>query len=191
MSRVMAEGADGGSMVNQVIAATTPENAALHAALAKFVYHEAMLLDTRQYEAWLSLFAHDGLYWMPLSPDGDDGAIDSAPPDESPALLYEDLLLLRLRVQRYANPRAHSLHPAVRGLRVLQAPAVIGADESAGTFHMRTPFMYVETQGDTQRVFAATAYHALIGQPGQWRIQRKKVVLLNADASLPAVQLLL
>src|SRR5690606_23243789 len=106
-------------------------------------------------------------------PDGDDGAIDSAPPDESPALLYEDLLLLRLRVQRYANPRAHSLHPAVRGLRVLQAPAVIDGDESSGTFYMRTPFMYVETQGDTQRVLAATAYHTLVSQSGEWRIQRK------------------
>ncbi|CAM3978525.1 2-halobenzoate 1,2-dioxygenase small subunit [Bordetella tumbae] len=181
--------ADGEPIVNQVIAPTALETAAAHASLTNFVYHEAMLLDTRQYEAWLSLFTQDGLYWMPLSPD--DGVTDSTPPDESPALLYEDLLLLRLRVQRYANPRAHSLHPAVRGLRVLQAPAVIDADESSGKFHTRTPFMYVETQGDTQRVLAATAYHTLVREAGQWRIQRKKVVLLNADASLPAIQLLL
>lgn len=182
--------ADGERIVNQAIASTTLEAAAAHASLISFVYHEAMLLDTRQYEAWLSLFTQDGLYWMPLSPD-DDGVTDSRPPDESPALLYEDLLLLRLRVQRYANPRAHSLHPAVRGLRVLQAPAIIDADESAGRFHTRTPFMYVETQGDMQRVLAATAYHTLIREAGQWWIQRKKVVLLNADASLPAIQLLL
>lgn len=170
---------------------TTPETATLHASVAQFVYREALLLDTRQYEAWLSLFAPDGLYWMPLTPDSDDGKIDPTPPDESPALLYEDLLLLRLRVQRYTSPRAHSLHPAVRGLRVLQAPAIIHADESSRTFHTRTPFMYVETQGDTQRVLAATAYHTLVGQQGEWRIQRKKVVLLNADANLPAIQLLL
>ena len=169
---------------------TTPETSALHASLTQFVYYEAMLLDTRRYEDWLSLFAQDGLYWMPLSPD-DAPAMDDTPSDELPALLFEDLLLLRLRVKRYSNPRAHSLHPAVRGLRILQAPVVMHVDESVSTYHMRTPFMYVETQGDIQRVLAATAYHTLLGEPGEWKIQRKKVVLLNADASLPAIQLLL
>ncbi|ANY16824.1 hypothetical protein AW878_15740 [Bordetella pseudohinzii] len=158
--------------------------ASFEAELAAFVYHEAMLLDTRRYDEWLALYAESGLYWMPLSPD-------QPPGDEAPSLLYEDLLLLRLRIQRYANPRAHSLHPAVRGLRILQAPQIMSSDPAAGLHQMRTPFLYVETQGDSQRILAATAYHTLEGGPGRLRLQMKKVHLLNADASLPAIQLLL
>ncbi|HEY9317751.1 MAG TPA: aromatic-ring-hydroxylating dioxygenase subunit beta [Achromobacter sp.] len=157
---------------------------ALHSALSAFVYHEAMLLDTQRYDDWLSLYAPDGLYWMPLS-------ADQPMRDESPSLLYEDLLLLRLRVERYRNPRAHSLHPAVRGLRILQAPRVEDGEPGATVHHTRTNFLYVETQGDAQRMLAATAYHAVEGRPGAFKLRMKKVVLLNADASLPAIQLLM
>lgn len=168
--------------MNAVSMKETP--ASLAASLAAFVYHEAMLLDTGRYAEWLALYAESGLYWMPLSPD-------QPPGDEAPSLLYEDLLLLRLRIQRYANPRAHSLHPAVRGLRILQTPQVLASDATAGLHHMRTPFLYVETQGDTQKMLAATAYHTIEGEPGALRLRMKKVHLLNADASIPAIQLLL
>ncbi|MFY0480073.1 aromatic-ring-hydroxylating dioxygenase subunit beta [Achromobacter marplatensis] len=160
------------------------EATTLQAALAAFVYHEAMLLDTQRYDDWLSLYVSDGLYWMPLSPD-------QPMRDESPSLLYEDLLLLRLRVERYRNPRAHSLHPAVRGLRILQAPQIEEGEPGAVLHQTRTPFLYVETQGDSQRMLAATAHHTIEGRPGAFKLRMKKVVLLNADACLPAIQLLL
>lgn len=160
------------------------ECASLHAVLAAFVYREAMLLDTGSYDEWLALYAESGLYWMPLSPD-------QRPGDEAPSLLYEDLLLLRLRIQRYANPRAHSLHPAVRGLRILQAPQVLESDPSKGLYYTRTPFLYVETQGNAQKMLAATAYHTIEGGPSDLRLRMKKVHLLNPDASIPAIQLLL
>ncbi|WP_165359149.1 aromatic-ring-hydroxylating dioxygenase subunit beta [Achromobacter agilis] len=163
---------------------TDRDTASVPAELAAFVYHEAMLLDTQRYDEWLTLYAESGLYWMPLSQD-------QAPGDEAPSLLHEDLLLLRLRIQRYRNPRAHSLHPAVRGLRILQAPQVLTSDASAELHRMRTPFLYMETQGDTQKMLAATAYHTIEGRPGAFRIRMKKVELLNADACLPAIQLLL
>lgn len=158
--------------------------AALQAELTAFVYHEAMLLDTRRYDDWLALYAESGLYWMPLSQDQALG-------DEAPSLLHEDLLLLRLRIQRYGNPRAHSLHPAVRGLRILQAPQLLTSDASTSLHELRTPFLYVETQGDTQKMLAATAFHTVQGNPGAFRLRMKKVVLLNSDASMPAIQLLL
>lgn len=160
------------------------ETASVQAELTAFVYHEALLLDTRRYDEWLALYAESGLYWMPLSQD-------QPPGDETPSLLHEDLLLLRLRIRRYGNPRAHSLHPAVRGLRILQAPQVLASDASAELHQMRTPFLYVETQGDTQKMLAATAYHTIEGRPGAFRLRTKKVVLLNADACFPAIQLLL
>ncbi|MNN81154.1 hypothetical protein D3C81_1979460 [compost metagenome] len=79
----------------------------------------------------------------------------------------------------------------MRGLRILQAPRVEDGEPGATVHHTRTNFLYVETQGDAQRMLAATAYHAVEGRPGAFKLRMKKVVLLNADASLPAIQLLM
>ena len=35
----------------------------------QFLYHEARLLDTGQFEAWLDLFTEDATYWLPLERD--------------------------------------------------------------------------------------------------------------------------
>lgn len=151
------------------------------ADLIRFIYREARLIDQGRFDEWYGLYADDGLYWMPLTPDQQSGA-------DEPALMYEDKMLLRLRLDRMNDPRAHSLHPAVRCLHVMQAPEVTGRDEAAGRYTLSTPFIYVETQGDAQHVLAATAEHALVGTPQGLRIKTKKIVLLNCDAALPAIQ---
>jgi 3-phenylpropionate/cinnamic acid dioxygenase small subunit len=151
------------------------------ADLVRLIYREARLIDQGRFDEWYGLYADDGLYWMPLAPGQQSGA-------DEPALMYEDKMLLRLRLDRMNDPRAHSLHPAVRCLHVLQAPEVTSRDETAGRYTLSTPFIYVETQGDTQHVLAATAEHELIGTPQGLRIRVKKILLLNCDAALPAIQ---
>ena len=34
--------------------------------ITDFIYREAELLDTMQWQAWLDLFHPEGRYWMPL-----------------------------------------------------------------------------------------------------------------------------
>ena len=43
------------------------EELLLHYELEKFLYHEAELLDRREFEAWLDLLAEDLRYWMPIT----------------------------------------------------------------------------------------------------------------------------
>ncbi len=153
------------------------------AELTRLVYQEARLIDQGRFEEWYALFDEDGLYWMPLTPGQQSG-------ESEPALMYEDKMLLRLRLDRMKDPKAHSLHPAVRCLHVLQAPEVTSRDEAGGRYALSTPFLYVETQGDAQQVLAATAEHVVASTPQGLRIKIKKVLLLNCDAALPAIQLL-
>ena len=61
--------------------------------LAGFVMHEARLIDQHRFEEWLDLFADDGYYWMPL----EWGQTD---PRLTTSLMYEDKLLLRIRIER-------------------------------------------------------------------------------------------
>lgn len=153
---------------------------ALRETLTDFVYREARLLDDKQFDAWYDLFAEDGLYWIPLAPDQRDGLNHAS-------LMYEDRLLLKLRIERLKQPRAFSQQPESRCQHVLQRPGI----ESAGAdgYRLRTPFFYAETRGDEQLVFTGVVRHHLVEEGGALRIREKRIDLINCDAALPSVQL--
>lgn len=165
-----------------------PPAGALHAAtlverdLVDFVVREARLLDECRYDEWLSLWADDGLYWVPLVP-GQTKAL------QHNSHLYEDALLRELRVERLKSPRAFSQQPPSRAHHLLQTPTVDDSDVAANRFVTRTPFHYTEAQGDESFFLVGTVVHHLTLQEGRLLMRLKRVDLLNPDAALPAVQL--
>lgn len=150
--------------------------------LVRLVYREARLIDERRWAEWYELYAEDGFYWVPLAPGQENG-------EDHTSLMYEDKLLLKLRIERFSNPRSYSLHPAVRCLHVLQQPELESADPAAGVWTTRTSQLYVETQGEVQQVLAAVVRHTFVRGAGGLRIRLKRVDLLNCDAALPSIQL--
>ncbi|MDN7585439.1 aromatic-ring-hydroxylating dioxygenase subunit beta [Burkholderia seminalis] len=153
-----------------------------HDELAAFVYREARLLDERRYEEWLALYADDARYWMPLSPDQPDSVLHGA-------LMDEDRLLLRIRIERLAGRRTFSQQPASRGHHLLQQPHVERAEPERGVYMLRTPFHYVEARRDEQTLFAGWYTHELAASGDTLRIRVKRVDLVNADAPLGSIHL--
>ncbi len=151
--------------------------------LAEFIYREARLLDEKRFDAWYDLFTDDARYWMPLTRGQPDGRSHTS-------LFYEDKLLLKVRIERLRHPNAFSQQQPSFCQHVLQQPALEEAGP-AGDFLIRTPFMYVETQLDTQTVLAGVAHHHLTSIDGELRIRMKKIELVNCDAALPSIQLLI
>ena len=153
-------------------------------ALCDFVADEAALLDDGRFDEWLALFADDGRYWVPQL-----GARQVDPLSHQ-SLAFEDRLLLKLRVERMKNPRAHSLQPPSCCQHVLQRPRVENIDSAGGTAALRTPFIYVETRGERQLTLAGRYRHELArAADGAIRIRLKRVDLLDAEQPLPAIQL--
>jgi 3-phenylpropionate/cinnamic acid dioxygenase small subunit len=150
--------------------------------LVRLVYREARLIDERRFDEWYALYADDAFYWVPLVPGQADG-------DNHTSLMYEDKLLLRLRIERFGNPRSYSLHPTVRCLHVLQQPELESSDPAANRYVLRTNELYVETQGATKAVYAAVVHHTLSLIDGALRIRLKRIDLLDCDAPLPSIQL--
>lgn len=148
----------------------------------EFAYNEARLIDEGRFSEWYELFAEDGLYWIPLAHDHDE-------PGKHPSLMCEDRVLLKLRVERLALPRAHSLRPTVRCLHVLQRPEITSWNDDKGEHEVEARYVYMETQGERQVVLGAVARLKLVRHATGFRIGRKTVLLLNADAALPMVQL--
>jgi 3-phenylpropionate/cinnamic acid dioxygenase small subunit len=160
------------------------DSSVTHAALAEFVYHEARLLDEKRFDEWYDLFTADARYWMPLT-RGQPNA------ETHTSLFYEDKLLLKVRIERLRHPSAFSQQQPSFCQHVLQQPALEMRDAAANLFVTRTPFLYVETQLDTQIVLAGVAFHHLAWVDEALRIRLKKIELLNCDAALPSIQMLL
>ncbi|ODS93445.1 MAG: phenylpropionate dioxygenase [Comamonas sp. SCN 65-56] len=149
--------------------------------LIDFVYREADLIDTQQLHEWEALFADDGYYWMPLTHGQTDPILQGS-------LMYEDKLLLKIRIERFFGKRTFSQQPHTRCHHLLQAPRVVARDDAAGRYTLRTAFHFVETRVDDQLLLAAWATHELVVVDGQLRIRLKRVDLLNCDAALPNIQ---
>ena len=149
--------------------------------LIDFIYDEARMLDEGRFDEWLALWLEDGHYWMPLDYKQTD-------PHLVTSLLYEDMFMLRLRVERLNGARTFSQKPKSRCHHVIQRPFV---DEMEGDrFVTNTAMHYVETRLDEQFLLACTAVHELRLVDGALRIANKRVDLLNSDAAFGNIQLL-
>ena len=52
------------------VAEVSPET---QLSVERFIYRQAEILDEKQWDDWLALFAEDGHYWMPAEADQTDG----------------------------------------------------------------------------------------------------------------------
>ena len=149
--------------------------------LIDFIYEEARMLDEGRYAEWLALWLADGHYWMPLDYKQSD-------PINETSLLYEDMFMLKLRVERLNGVRTFSQKPKSRCHHVIQRPFVDERD--GGRFVTNTSMHYVETRLDEQQLLALTARHELALVDGKLRIANKRVDILNCDAAFRNIQLL-
>jgi 3-phenylpropionate/cinnamic acid dioxygenase small subunit len=152
--------------------------------VTRFIYREARLLDEQRFDEWLELFAEDGRYWMPLEYGQTDRRLTAS-------LMDEDLLLLRIRVERLRGIRTYSQKPKSRCHHLLQQPQIDEFDPGTNRYIVWTAMHYVETRQDRQDLYAAWATHELAVVDGALRIRMKRVDLVNCDAAFGSIQLFL
>jgi 3-phenylpropionate/cinnamic acid dioxygenase small subunit len=150
--------------------------------LVNFVIREARMLDEQEYDTWLDLFAEDGIYWMPLEVGQTEEKLTTS-------LMYEDLLLLRTRVQRLSGKRTFSQKPKSRCQHLLQTPIVDKMDTPNNDYQVFTPFHYVEVRNDEKELYAGWMKHSLAIEDEKLKIKLKRVDLVNCDAPHRNIQL--
>jgi 3-phenylpropionate/cinnamic acid dioxygenase small subunit len=150
--------------------------------LVELVYLESRLIDEKRLEEWYELFSDDARYWIPLT-RGQTSALTEN------SLMYEDKLLLKLRIERLAHCNAYSQAQPSFCQHVLQAPSIEERGSITGVAVTRSAFLYVESQRDHQEVYAGVAWHHVIRAGTGLKIALKKVELLNCEAALPSLQL--
>ncbi len=150
--------------------------------LISFVLHEARLIDEQRFSEWLALFADGARYWMPLAPEQTDYRLQQS-------LFIEDLVLLRLRVERLQAAKTYSQKPKSRCHHLLQTPVVEQTDHAAGRYTTWTAFHYLETRLDEQTFYAGWSRHTLVRVDGSLRIHLKRIDLVNPDSAFGSIQL--
>jgi 3-phenylpropionate/cinnamic acid dioxygenase small subunit len=146
----------------------------------QFLYHEARLLDTHQFEAWLELFTEDAMYWVPLERSQKDGI-------ETSSLIHDDRTLLALRVQQARHPRAHARLPLAR--TVHQVGNIVPFQDGAD-IRVESTLQVVEWRNDRQRLWGALVEHRLRPAGASFKIARKRVDLVNSEGELDGITVL-
>lgn len=150
--------------------------------LIDFIYDEAATIDQMRWDDWLALFHKDGRYWMPLEWQQDDPVLQ-------PSLMYEDRLLLTVRVERLAGERTFSQKPKSRCHHLLERPRIISMGEDDGLYKLRTSFIYTETRGDLLERYSGWVSHELVEEGGVLQVKLKRIDLINFDAPFSNIQL--
>lgn len=144
-----------------------------HDEARQLLYREARYMDTASYDDWLALWAEQGTYWVPCNDADTD-------PARHVALLYLDLDGLRARFMRLVRDDAYAQNPPSRLCRVVSNVEIDG-DDDLDTATVHSTFNLTELRRGHQNTFAGRSEHSLVLQEGAWKIERKKVVLVNLD----------
>jgi 3-phenylpropionate/cinnamic acid dioxygenase small subunit len=146
----------------------------------QFLYHEARLLDTQQFEAWLELFTDDATYWIPLERNQKD-------PLETSSIIHDDRTLLELRVKQARHPRAHARQPLARTVHQVGNVMV---EEGADEVKVSSTLQLVEFRNEKQRLYGALVEHRLRRVNGSFKIAHKRVDLVSSEGELDGITIL-
>ena len=147
----------------------------------QFLFHEARLLDTQQYEEWLKLFTPDATYWLPLEQN-------QADPFETSSIIHDDRILLELRVKQYRHARAHARQPLARTVHQVGNISVL---ETGAELRVASTLTVVEFRNEKQRVYGALVEHRLRKNGDTFAIAHKRVDLVNSQGEIDGIAVLL
>jgi 3-phenylpropionate/cinnamic acid dioxygenase small subunit len=139
----------------------------------QFLYHQSELLDSKQWQAYIDLFAETGVYWAPVTQDQTEWL-------DSPSIFAEDRSLMEIRFGRVTHPNAWSQAPEWGTSHVVGN--VVIESQKGNEIVVRSRFHMTELRRDSLRHFAGTYRHHLLCEKDDFKIQLQRVDLLNARA---------
>lgn len=145
----------------------------------QLIWHEAALLDRKDYPAWEELFTDDAHYIIPIDRDTEDFA-------NSLNMVYDDQRMRRLRVERMIQGYAPSAVAAAITARVVSRFEVVEvSDEEVTLRSAQIVTAYKRQQTDT--VGADLLHRIRLGSAGEPdRIAQKVARLINSDDAVKA-----
>lgn len=143
---------------------------------------EAMLLDERDWEAWLALYADDAQFWVPTWRD--EQSLTDDPSREISFMFLQGRAMLAERVFRIASGRSAASLPVPRTAHLVTGS--IATETPEGLLVKSAWASHVVHHKDAALLTYAGRYEHLLASTQQGlRIRRKKIVLLNDRLASP------
>ncbi|AWK70948.1 hypothetical protein CBI38_04570 [Rhodococcus oxybenzonivorans] len=143
----------------------------------ELIWHEAALLDAKDYQAWDALWTEGGRYVIPIDPDTDDF-------DGSLNMVNDDTRMRRMRIERLTSGYSMSALAAARTVRTVSRFTVEERTEDSVT--VRSAQILVGFKRDDQQTLAADVTHRIRYTESGPRLDLKVIRLVNSQAAVNA-----
>lgn len=148
-----------------------------------YIWHEAAILDKKDYLTWEGFWLEEGRYVVPIDPTVTDHF------DAHLNYLNDDARMRRLRVDRLTSGNSPSVVDAANTVRTISRFCVTSeTEEVIELTAAQVVFAYKYPQHDT---FAADVTYKIKFVNGQPKLLQKVVYLINSEDSLDAIGFLL
>lgn len=145
---------------------------ALRSEVEALLHREAALLDARDFDGWLELFADDATYWIPSNSDELD-------PRAQVSIVYERRAQLQERVWRLGSGIAYAQEPQSRTTHLVSNVEVLDHDDEH--VEAASAFVVAEFRRERRFLHAGRSSYRLRRAPGGLLIVLKKVALIDND----------
>lgn len=147
----------------------------LHHEVSQFLFREARLQDTHDYDGWEALWTDDAIYWVPANGADTD-------PETQMSMIYDNRSRIALRVSQLKTGKRHSQTPPSQLARIVSNVEFLDAE--GADLHVAANALIFETnlRGDT--MWAARNEYRLRRIDGALRLAFKKVVLVNNNKAI-------
>ncbi len=185
--------------MNGAALTTTPDE---QRALERFYFHEARLLDNRQFQQWLGLCGEEIQYLMPARVNvqvnnrlrGSEDMLDVSHELEDQASMgcphrEENIIHLTVRVERAYKINSWAEHPPARTRRIVGNVELM-AREGEQLSVLSNFHLYWSRPGNRDVLYAGQRRDTLRPEEGSYRIARREVLLDYSDIELPTLGLL-
>jgi 3-phenylpropionate/cinnamic acid dioxygenase small subunit len=145
---------------------------------ADFLYREAALLDERCWTDWVELYLPDCEYWVPSWRNEDESTSD--PKRELSMIYYSNRAGLEDRVWRVKSGRsvASAVLPRTQHAITNVRLAETAGDDTVCVYSNWTTQQFMPKEKVVE-IYFGRYEHTLVKVGEDWRIARKKVLLLN------------
>ena len=152
-------------------------NAEALAIAAAILHREGLLLDRKDWDAWLALYREDVEYWVPAWLDEYQTTND---PDTQVSQIYHSARReLQERVDRIRSRKSITAMPLPRTTHSIANLLVAGASEEAIDVTASWTTHVYDTTSAKQYVLFGLHEVGLRPDADGWRIARKKTILMN------------
>ena len=143
--------------------------------IAQFLYREARLLDTKQWNEWLECYAPTASFWMPAWDD--DDKLTTNPQTEISLIYYPDRQGLEDRIFRIKTERSAATLPDTRTNHNLTNIEVESCDAAQVT--VRFNWQTLSFRYKTLTTYFGSSHYVIDFSNPQPKILSKYVVLKN------------